>query len=111
MSRLWKLKNADGITMLLVRGCWGPGAGASKGPRGSPVLAALALGFCKFLRGASEPESCRGGEEPWREEGDDKGVGGLCDLWFMSRDLKTQIGFPLIVQRLIIQRLPTEMNA
>lgn len=60
MSRLWKLKNADGITMLLVRGCWGPGAGASKGPLGSPVLAALALGFCKFLRGASEPESCRG---------------------------------------------------
>ena len=40
-----------------------------------------------------------------------KGVGGLCDLWFMSRDLKTQIGFPLIVQRLIIQRLTTEMNA
>ena len=28
MSRLWKLKNADGITMLLVwiRGYWGPGA-------------------------------------------------------------------------------------
>lgn len=27
-----------------------------------------------------------------------KGVGGTFDLWFMSRDLKSQIGFTLIIQ-------------